>query len=655
MTPTSPQNPDYFQHNEAELTAAMECEAKSGWWTRSMQTHDKRMTWWREVRFGCFVHWGVYSLLGNEWKGKKGGGYGEHIQRVLKINQADYTRDAAALFNPIHFDADAWIRLVKQAGMRYFVITAKHHDGFAMYDSDVSDYNIVKATAFGRDPMRELKDACDRHDIRFGFYYSHAFDWGEEFGPGNDWEYKNPGGDLQLKGGHDWWDVSPELRRPIVENYVDAKSIPQITELIHKYDPDILWFDTEHKLPRHENIRILRAIREASNTVVVSGRLATGPTIGQMGDYTTTADDATHFHCTSGDWESIPTTNRSYGYSKTDKSHRPTSHFVGLLSKAVARNGNVLLNVGPRGDGIIDVPDAAILEGIGAWMDRNEEAIRGNGNLRLPYQPWGVISGRDRTIYCHVYNRPADNLIVLGGVNADVVRAWLPTAPEVDLPVSKTEQGAPTVQLPDSELTPPCSVIALECSVAPVASGMRRLAPSMLANQLAAFEAELCSTAGTTIDSIERDDIEVDGELVNRVVQAESTHDGSVSDGVARGAASGLGYGSGKENDATICNWNSTDQWLEWPLALDIPTRFMVEFDYVGGKPHGGGTIKIEVGPDTFHHTIAPHVDEVPYHTERLGTTQLAAGDHIVKLRAVSVGPGEVCRPLAIRLIPPAD
>lgn len=159
---------------------------------------DSRMQWFEQARFGMFIHWGVYSSLGCSWNGKKYGGYGEHIQRMARIPVEVYKEKVAGTFNPQEFDAEEWVRIAKETGMGYFIITSKHHDGFAMYDSKVSDYNIVKATPFGRDPMKDLRDACRKAGIKFGFYYSHAFDWGEKEGVGNDWDYDNPGGDKLL-------------------------------------------------------------------------------------------------------------------------------------------------------------------------------------------------------------------------------------------------------------------------------------------------------------------------------------------------------------------------------------------------------------------------------------------------------------------------
>jgi hypothetical protein len=152
-------------------------EALRSWWTASMKTHDRRISWWRESEFGCFIHWGVYSTFGGEWKGKPFRGYAEHMMRSQKIPRSEYLEKVVSVFNPVRFDAEEWVRMIKGAGMKYVIITAKHHDGFAMYPSEVSRYNIRDATPFKRDPMRELAAAARKHGLRFGFYYSHAFDW----------------------------------------------------------------------------------------------------------------------------------------------------------------------------------------------------------------------------------------------------------------------------------------------------------------------------------------------------------------------------------------------------------------------------------------------------------------------------------------------
>jgi alpha-L-fucosidase len=137
---------------------------------------DRRLAWWREARFGMFIHWGVYSALAGEWKGQKVEGYAEHVQRIAKIKREAYLEEVVKPFNPTAFDADEWVRAAKDTGMGYIIITAMHHDGVAMFDSKVDDYNVVRTSKFGRDPLRELKVACDKHGIKLGVYYSHAVD-----------------------------------------------------------------------------------------------------------------------------------------------------------------------------------------------------------------------------------------------------------------------------------------------------------------------------------------------------------------------------------------------------------------------------------------------------------------------------------------------
>jgi alpha-L-fucosidase 2 len=342
------------------------------WWRASMDSLDRRLGWWRDARFGMFIHWGVYSQLAGVWDSTPVRGYAEHIQRIRKIPSATYREQAVSKFNPTRFDADEWVNLARRAGMRYMIITAKHHDGFAMYDSKVTDYDIVDGTPYKRDPLRELRDAAKRRGVRFGFYYSHAFDWGDPEAPGNDWEFENPGGDRNLYG-REWWVNHPQLLAN-ARRYVDRKAIPQILELIKNYDPDILWFDTPQKLPPEENLRILRAAREAKPTIVINGRPVQafpGAPEARFGDYASTADRPAELTRHDGDWEAIPTTNESYGYHRMDLAHKPPEHFVLLLAKAAARGVILLMKIGPMGDGRLDAKDSSILEGFGAWLEVN--------------------------------------------------------------------------------------------------------------------------------------------------------------------------------------------------------------------------------------------------------------------------------------------
>ncbi|MEE9367333.1 MAG: alpha-L-fucosidase [Pontiella sp.] len=546
--------------------------------------HDARMAWWRDAKFGCFVHWGVYSELEGVWKGKSAKGYAEHIQRSQKITQEEYKKAAVEKFNPESFDADQWIKMMKEAGMRYLIITAKHHDGFAMYDSQVSDYNIVKATPFRRDPMRELRDACTRQGMRFGFYYSHAFDWGDPNGPGNDWEWENPGGSRNLFGGRNWWETHPELLPNIRKNYVDKKSIPQIRELLLRYHPDIMWFDTPHKLPPEENQRILDAVRKTAPNVVVNGRLVRKSFFDGGGDYINTCDRPAEFYPVDGDWEAIPTTNESYGYHKKDKSHKSVDHFIKLISKASARGGNLLMNIGPKGDGTIDEADRNILHGIGAWMQINGTAIYSSRKTTLPVHAWGQSTRKGNTLYLHIHDFPKDNVLMVGGLKTAVTKAWI-LSDKSKRPLEVQTSGDIRIQLPASLASKLVPVVVLECAGA-----------------------------------IECDPVRlVSNKLENRF---------HVYDGQLKGGE--LSYGAGKTRDSYVKNWTMKEEYVLWRNRLESPGEFKVYVEYDADKEADGNRYTVRVGDQTFTKNVVPGSVNKRF---LLGSAKLKTGSLDIKVQ----------------------
>ena len=570
-----------------------------GWWRESMMTRDQRIQWWRDARFGMFIHWGVYSELAGAWQGEPVRGYAEHIQRIKKIPIPVYKEQVVARFNPTKFDADAWVRLAKDAGMGYLIITSKHHDGFAMYDSKVSDYNIVRATPFARDPMRDLKAACDRHGIKFGFYYSQAFDWGEKDGAGNDWDYQNPGGDLLLHGGRNWWESSPHLL-PQVRRYVDNKAIPQLQELIANYQPALVWFDTASKLPPSENLRILKAVRAAGPDVVVNSRI-----VGGLGDYESTADRPAEFPPHDGDWEAIPTTNESYGYHRYDTSHKTPEHFIQLIAKAAAKGGNLMLNVGPRGDGTIDPPDVAILEGIGRWMKTNAESIHGTTRTPLAVQAWGHSTRKGENLYLHVFEWPRDGKLVVGGLKTEVTGAYLLSdARKAPLKVQRVNDVDVRIDVPSEAPDPVDSVIVLRCAGDEVAGDPVRLLSPAIANELHVF------------------------------------------DGQRRGK--GLRYGQGKRQNAYVEQWNSPEQSVAWQVRLTDAAEYEVAAVYDAESGSAGGTYQVKVGATSFDGTVEAGKElSNPLGRARLdrGTTEIAVvpreinGNELMRLRAIKLTP----------------
>jgi len=428
---------------------------------------DRRLTWWREARFGMFIHWGVYSALAGEWKGQKVEGYAEHIQRIAKIKRDTYLEEVVKPFNPTALDADEWVRAAKDTGMGYIIITAMHHDGVAMFDSKVDDYNVVRTSKFGRDPLRELKVACDKHGIKLGVYYSHAVDWSLSGDP----RFPEPNG--------------PERRKACV----DRKALPQLLELIRNYRPAILWGDTPHQNPQELNLEILSALRKEDPGLILNGRIAGSA----YGDYHTTSDRPAEFGPMTApeeqDWEAIPTTNESYGYHAHDKSHKPAGHFIQLLAKAAARGGNLLLNIGPKGDGTFAEDDRRILDAIAQWWKVNGESILGTVRTPLAPQSWGESTLKENTVYLHVFDWPQDGKLLVGGLNAEVSGATLLADSATLLPC---EQIGPDLQitLPASPPDAADSVIAVHCKTRPTVDPARLLQTNT-DNKLSVFTAQM--------------------------------------------------------------------------------------------------------------------------------------------------------------------
>lgn len=604
-------NQSFTQVTGNELEAKDVGETEMNGEAAKTAAHDAKMKWWREARFGCFVHWGPSAQLGNEWRGKKGGGYAEHVQRVLKISMADYKSDAIDLFNPTKFDAEEWIDLCKRAGMKYFVYTAKHHDGFAMYNSKVSNYNIVDQTPYHKDPAKMLKDACDRAGIKMGFYYSHAFDWGDQFAPGNDWEWQNPGGDLGLMGGRNWHVTYPDKLKSVQENYVNKKVLPQLQELVTNYDPALLWFDTPSKLPESENQRIIDYLRVIAPRVIVNGRL-----VRKSGDYMNTGDRAVEFPKLNTDWEAIPTTNESYGWNPLDNSHKTPEFLIQVVAKAISRGGNILLNVGPRNDGSIDPKDVAILEGIGKWMDVNNEAVHGCNASPLPPQTWGAITSKKKILYLHVFDWPKHSLIV-GGLKTKPYKATLLTR-KGDVPLKGIRFNSNDVELimPDKTLRTANSVIRLEFDKILEVDEIQLL-DRFETNRLLAFDATLHHDKKTKLEE------------------------------------SGLKHRDGKIDNYAVYNWTQTEQWISWKVRINKAQRFNLSLRYGIGK---GGDYQLSTGDWEVVATAPTCEGNVPWvakpHVDKLGSVLLSKGVHEIKLRVTKTNGDEVFRPLELWLRP---
>jgi len=313
-----------------------------------------RLKWFHEAKYGLFIHWGLYSIPAGEWKGKRIVGLGEWIMNRAQIPVREYERLAAG-FSPYHFNADDWVQLALDAGMKYIVITSKHHDGFAMFDSKVTSYDVVDATPFKRDILKELADACAKRGMRLGFYYSQSQDWHEPNGAGNT------------------WDFGPDEKKDY-DKYLREKAEPQVRELLTGYGPvALIWFDTPRMMTPERAQRFTDIVRKLQPATLIDGRL------GVPGDYASTGDNVIPPEVQYDAWETPATINHTWGYKHYELDWKSPGQIVFKLIDIVSKGGNYLLNVGPMSDGVIPPPSQDILRAAGKWLKANGEAVYGAG------------------------------------------------------------------------------------------------------------------------------------------------------------------------------------------------------------------------------------------------------------------------------------
>ncbi len=402
----------------------------------------------QEMKFGMFIHWGLYAVPAGEWKGEYVWGIGEWIQYRKKIPIVEYEQ-LADQFNPVKFNADDWSQLAADAGMKYMVITAKHHDGFAMYHSKVSDYNIMDRTPFGRDPMQELAEANAKRDIGFGFYYSQAQDWHEPNASGNNWDF-------------------PKERDPAP--YVQGKALPQVEELLDNYgDLALIWFDTPRLLTREQAGSLKQKVKEKQPGCLVNDRIGFG-----LGDYYQMGDNA--IPTLVYDWKTweVPATlNDTWGYKKMDHNWKDPRDLIYKLTDVVRKGGNYLLNVGPTAEGMIPAESQKILRTIGQWLEKNGESIYGTGHT--PFFNTGITwkcTTKPGKLYFHILHWPGTRIEIPGLESRVTSAKFLKDGSDVDFVQS---DKLLVFDLPEEPMDPFNTVIVaeIEDQVAVVTPGMR--------------------------------------------------------------------------------------------------------------------------------------------------------------------------------------
>lgn len=420
---------------------------------------DTRMKWWREARFGMFIHWGLYAVPAGEYKGQRSTRIGEWIMEWAGIPRAEYEKFAPQ-FNPVQFNAADWVRYAKGAGMKYIVITSKHHDGFAMYDSAVSKYDIVDATPYHKDPIRALAAEAKKQGLKFCFYYS-ILDWHHSSA------YVDAPGKDPTAGNR-----TTKLRPGGKEEYV-AYMKGQLRELITKYDPAVLWFDGEWQdwWTEEDGQDLYRFVRGLKPDIIINNRVGKGRQgmVGMSktdreysGDFGTPEQQIPANGLPGVDWESCMTMNTTWGFKFYDDQWKSPETIIRNLIDIASKGGNYLLNVGPTKEGLIPPPSVERLAAVGRWMKVNGEAIYATTASPFPTQlSFGRATSKAGRVYLEVFDWPMNGSLSVPGWGKTVKKAYLLASPKTSLKVTQNTDGW-TIQLPAKASDPIATVVVLE-------------------------------------------------------------------------------------------------------------------------------------------------------------------------------------------------
>ena len=494
-----------------------------------------------------FIHWGLYAVPAGWWEGREVPGIPEWLMYRARVPVAEYEK-LAPRFNPVKYDAEEWVSLARRAGAKYIIITSKHHDGFAIFDSPSSDYDIVDATPFGRDPIKELADACHKVGMRLGFYHSQDQDWHHPGGSGNDWDYP---------------DRTPED----FANYLEVKVKPQVRELLTQYGPiAIIWFDTPFSISREQSLELRRLVHEIQPDCLVSGRIG-----NSVGDYGSLGDNQIPIGRIEGFWETPATMNDSWGFKRGDDNWKSVDTLLTLLVELASKGVNYLLNVGPTAEGIIPQLSVDRLEEVGRWMAVNGEAIYGTTASPFPMSfDWGGVTAKGNRLYLLVTEWPKAPLVVHGLRNR-VTRADLLAVPGTEVAVSQRrddalDHDALELRLPAEAPDRRVSVVVLELDGGP------RTEPLPLQQP--------------------------DGEVTLPATMAQLHN---------RAGARPIGI----SHSGLVENWTNKANWMSWRFKVVQPGEFDVSLvtgtSRYGRVWKGGHRVKVSVAGRSFARTVRQH------------------------------------------------
>jgi len=522
------------------------------------EQRDIRMKWFREARFGMFIHWGVYSVPAGTYDGKQIGGIGEWIMHNGKIPVDVYAKYTEQ-FNPAKFNAEEWVSIAKNAGMKYIVITSKHHDGFAMFHSKASKYNIYDATPFKRDPLKELSEACAKQGIKLGFYYSQAQDWHHAGGAsyGGHWDKKAQDGDMT--------------------EYIKNIAAPQVKEILSNYGKvSVLWWDTPCDMTK-ERADMLLPILKLQPEIIWNNRLGGG----YKGDTETPEQHIPATGYPGRDWETCMTMNDTWGYKSYDNHWKSIETLIRNLVDIASKGGNYLLNVGPTSEGLIPGPSVERLAEVGKWMKANGEAIYATSASpfkkldwgRCTQKPFDAAQGRPGILYLHVFDWPKDGKLVVPGLNNKVKNAYLLSdAGKASLTVTDGEGGSKVIAVGEKAPDPIASVVVVEIEGAP--------------------EVKMSSVTQAADGSIKL--LPMDAEI--------------------HGQAKVENH-AGKDN---IGCWTDQAIFVTWKCKVTKPGKFNVEITN-SCEGQGGSEYTVNVGKESIKDTVEGTGDWITYKTRKIG------------------------------------
>ncbi len=520
------------------------------------------MKWFKEARFGMFIHWGVYSVPAGEWQGKPIGGIGEWIMKNGKIPSADY-KAFAKDFTAAKFDPASWAKLAKTAGMKYVVITSKHHDGFALYDSKVTDWDVMNSGA-KRDLLAPLSEAVRAEGLKFGLYYSQAQDW------------NHPGGG---KYGGKGWDPAQDGD---YDHYLQTVALPQVKEIVANYQPSVLWWDTPVDMTP-ERVKPFADFMAQHPDIINNNRLGKG----FEGDTMTPEQNIPPRGYPGKMFEVCMTMNNTWGYKKDDHNWKSTRQLLRNLSDIASKGGNFLLNVGPTREGVIPPESVERLQAVGRWMDVNGEAIHateaGPFARRLS---WGRVTSKSNgqggtTLYLHVWEWPADGNILLPTVKQTPVSAKMLKGGAAATAES-TADGV-VVHLPGAATDPDVSVVRLD------------FAGPVTVTQAAFIEP--AADGSVTFGPADAD--------------AHGSYDGNIQ---LRGTGA----------DAYLTDWKNPDWRLEYQLKTAKAGKWSVEAEVAAPAPVKLG---LKVGKTVTPVTLEATGPGLTWKTVSLGSIDLPAGE----------------------------